>query len=116
MRHSLNYGRHPRVPCDVRLPESNPTAHRYLDDIDQAMQRARKCLEAAQQRQKHYADGHRTQLEFELNDEVLLSLEHILLRSVGTRKLLMKWMGPFKVVQKVNAVAHELELPYQGVP
>ncbi len=24
----LNYGRHPRVPSDIRLPEENPTAHR----------------------------------------------------------------------------------------
>ena len=107
----LNYGRHPRVPSDVRLPESNPSAHGYLDNFDQAMRKARKCLEAAQQRQKHYADEHRTQLEFGLNDEVLLSTEHIPLRSVGTRKLLMKWMGPFKVVQRVNDVAYELELP-----
>ena len=45
------------------------------------------------------------------DDEVLLSTEHIPLRSVGTRKLLMKWMGPFKVVQRVNDVAYELELP-----
>ena len=107
----LNYGRHPRVPSDVRLPESNPSAHGYLDNVDQAMRKARKCLEAAQQRQKHYADEHRTQLEFGLNDEVLLSTEHIPLRSVGTRKLLMKWMGPFKVVQRVKDVAYELELP-----
>ena len=52
----LNYGRHPRVPSDVRLLEENPMAYRYPNNIDQAMQKARKCLEAAQQRQKHYAD------------------------------------------------------------
>ena len=76
-----------------------------------AMQKARKCLDAAQQRQKKYADQHRTELSFEIGDEVLLSTEHIPLRSVGTRKLLMNWMGPFKVVRKVNAVAYELDLP-----
>ena len=98
----LNYGRHPKVPSDVRLPESNPCAHKYLDNIGQAMQKARKCLDAAQQRQKKYADQHRTELSFEIGDEVLLSTEHIPLRSVGTRKLLMKWMGPFKVVRNVD--------------
>ena len=36
----LNYGRHPRVPVDVRLPESNPMAYKYLDNIDQALQKA----------------------------------------------------------------------------
>ena len=29
----LNYGRHPRVPSDIRLPEENPTAHRYLQEL-----------------------------------------------------------------------------------
>ena len=32
----------------------------------------------------------------------LLSTEHIPFWSVGTRKPLMKWMGPFKVVRKFN--------------
>ena len=30
-------------------------AHKYLQDMDQAMQNARKCMQAAQQRQKRYA-------------------------------------------------------------
>ena len=107
----LNYVRHPRVPSDVRLPESNPSAHKYLVNIYQALQKARKCLDAAQQRQKKYVDQHMTELSFGIGDEVLLNTEHIPLRSVGTRKLLMKWMGPFKVVRKVNAVAYELQLP-----
>ena len=47
----------------------------------------------------------------ELDDEVLLSTEHIPLRSVGTRQLLMNWMGPFRVVRKGNDVAYQLELP-----
>ena len=52
----LSYGRHPRVPSDVRLPEETPTTYRYLDKIDQTMQKASQCLQPAQQRQKHYAD------------------------------------------------------------
>ena len=48
-----------------------------------------------------------------INDQVLLSTAHIPLKSVGTRKLLKKWMGPFKVTEKSdeNAVAYRLELP-----
>jgi len=107
----LNYGRHPRVPSDIRLPEENPTAHKYLQDMDQAMQNARKCMEAAQQRQKRYADEHRSDLSFKVDDEVLLSSEHIPLHAVGTRKLLMKWMGPFTVVKVINEVAYQIQLP-----
>ena len=94
----LNYGRHPRVPSDIRLPVESPTAHKYLQD-------ARKCMSAAQQRQKRYADEHRSDLSLKVNDRVLLSTEHITLRVVGTRKLLMKWMGPFIVVKVINEVA-----------
>ncbi len=44
---------------------------------------------------------------------MLVSTEHIPLRNVGTRKLLMKWMGPLKVVEKIGEtpVAYRLKLP-----
>ena len=48
-----------------------------------------------------------------MGDEVLLSTEHIPLRNVGTMKLLVKWMGPLKVVEKIGdvPVAYRLKLP-----
>ena len=95
----------------MRLPESNPAAYQYLDNIDQALNKAKVCLDAAQQRQKKYADTLRSPLSLAVGDKVLLSTEKIPLRSVGSRKLLMKWMGPYTVVRKVNEVAHQLELP-----
>ena len=97
--------------ADIRLPEENPTAHKYLQDMDKAMQNARKCMEAAQQRQKRYADEHRSDLSFKVDDKVLLSTEHIPLRAVGTRQLLMKWVGPFTVVKVINEVAYKVKLP-----
>ena len=108
----LDYGRHPRVLPDIRLPEVNLLLTSTLTRlICQAMQRARQCLQAAQQRQTRYADKHRSDLSFKVNDEVLLSTEHIPLRAVGTRKLLMKWMGPCTVVRVVNQVAYQVKLP-----
>ncbi len=41
-------------------------------------------MEAAQQRQKRYADEHRYDLSFNVGDKVMLSSEHIPLRAVGT--------------------------------
>ena len=94
------YGRHPRVPSDIRLPEENPTAHKYLDNIDQAMQQARQRMQAAQQRQKRYADEHRSDLSFKVNDKA-----HIPLRAVDTKNPLM--LDPFTVVR----VAYQAKLP-----
>jgi len=42
---------------------------------------------------------------------VLMSSEHIPLHVVGTRKLLMKWMGPFTIVKVDNEVAYQVKLP-----
>ena len=87
----LTYDRHPRVPMHISLPES-PTALNYVDtcNTDQAMQRATQCLQAAQQKQKRHANQHKCDLSFKVNDQVLLSTEHIPLHAVGTKKLLMK--------------------------
>ena len=90
----LTYDRHPKVPIDIRLPEGNPTALNYVDNcnIDQAMQRATQCLQAAQQRQKRHANQ-QCDLSFKVKDQVLLSTEHIPLHAVGTKKPLMKLLG-----------------------
>ena len=62
---------------------------------------------------KAYADQHRSFLELAVGDQVLLSAEHTPLKNAGTRKLLMKWMGAFKITEKIgeHAVAYRLELP-----
>ena len=72
---------------------------------------AKKCLIAAQQRQKAYADRYRRDIEFAVGSEVLLSTKHINIKMKGTTKLLPRWVGPFKVEQQVNPVAYKLDLP-----
>lgn len=111
----LTYGRHPRTPSSLNLPTDNPAADNHVQNIADAVKRAKVWLEAARQRQKVYAEQKRSFVEFEVGDEVLLSTEIIPLKNVGTRKLLMKWMGAFKVMQKIGEepiqVAYKLRLP-----
>ena len=57
------------------------------------------------ERQKRYVHEHRSDLSFKVNDEMLLSTEHIPLRAVGTNKLLMKWVDAFIAVRVVNQVS-----------
>jgi hypothetical protein len=116
----LVYGRRPRVPLDLvlkgegsadALVSTSDTADAVVSTIQDAVCRARKCLEAAQQRQKAYADRVRRDVSFVVGTDVLLSTKHINLQMKGTPKLLPRWIGPFKVVKQVGSVAYQLELP-----
>jgi hypothetical protein len=88
-----------------------PAAQRFTAAMQQALQLARSNLQAAQQRQKAYADQRRGPVTVSEGDMILLSSKNINLKHPGTRKLLPKWLGPFKVIKQVNPVAFKLELP-----
>ncbi|DBA88750.1 TPA: hypothetical protein ACH3X1_004169 [Trebouxia sp. C0004] len=44
----LNYGRHPKTPHSLNVPTENPAANDYVQNIAEASQKARACLQAAQ--------------------------------------------------------------------
>jgi hypothetical protein len=121
------FRRTPRLPLDAALQPlraradaaatSVPAAtdfmqrHRYLWDV------ARANLLKAQADQKRYADQHRRDERFAVDDEVLLSTKDLALAAdPGHRraaKLTARFVGPFKVTRVINDNAYELELPPQ---
>ena len=109
----LNNGRHPRLPSNLDLglkPKKNPAAYDFIGNIEKALIRARFCLQAAQQRQKQYADDKQGDLHVKVGDSVYLSSEHIILKAVGARKLLLRWLRPFNVLEKVTTVNYTLDI------
>ena len=46
-----------------------------------------------------------------IGDQLLLSTKSIKLKTPGARKLLPKWIGPFRVVKIIGEVAYKVELP-----
>ena len=127
----LNYGRHPQTPqsrltqlYDQRQPEykeayhkiasevpgfKNPAAVRFSQQMDAILHKAKNCLQAAQQRQKAQANKKRSDISFNVGEQVLLSTKNIDL--FGVKKLLPKYIGPFKVLKKVGTVAYRINLP-----
>jgi hypothetical protein len=75
-----------------------------------ALDHARTQAERAQAKQKRLADRHRRLLELKDGDQVLLATEGLQLRS-GTHKLTGRYIGPFRVVGRVNDNAVTLSLP-----
>jgi hypothetical protein len=107
----LNYGRYPRGPDGPRVESGVPNARDTRVRLQEALKEAKACLQAAQARQKKYADQRRQPLSFQIGDKVLLSTKHAKLSTVGSKKLLPKWIGPFKVLAKIGSAAYRLELP-----
>ena len=84
----------------AKKPRKNKEAADYIGNVERAIARAKICLQAAQQRQKKYADAHRVDLQFNVGDKVFLSSKHVTLKAVGARKMLALWLGPFEILAR----------------
>jgi hypothetical protein len=107
----LNYGRHPRGPITAVVDTHLPAVHDFVTSLHKAISTARDSLTAAQARMKKHADTHRRELEFEVGDQVLLNSKNIRIKTVGTKKLLPRFLGPFTVLKRIGSLAYELDLP-----
>ncbi len=121
---TLNYGADPRSPLSA-LAEGLPLAQKekapstsilFAERVQTALDAARQCAMRAQQRQKKYADMKRRDVTFKVGDQVLLATKNLRLSYEGllrspTRKLLPRFVGPFKVTDKYGTAAYRLELP-----
>ena len=70
-------------------------------------------LQVAQNQQKQYADKHREERTFQVDDLVYLRLQpykQTSLKRNGAEKLKPRYYGPYKVIQKIGEVTYELEL------
>ncbi|GJW37708.1 putative reverse transcriptase domain-containing protein [Tanacetum coccineum] len=70
-------------------------------------------LKAARDRQKSYADNRSKPLEFEVGDRVMLKVSPWkgVIRFGKKGKLAPRYVGPFKILERIGLVAYRLRLP-----
>jgi hypothetical protein len=99
----LNYGWQPTSPFELGLRDIHQHAGQpYLPEATQAVEtakfritEARKCMQSAQGRYKHFADLKRQPITLTVGQLVLLSSKNIRITTTGTPKLLPRYLGLF---------------------
>jgi len=111
----LNYGQHPTFPVNsptvVSERSNNETVEELLEGLERALSEAQDAVEKAQQNQQRQANRHRSELEFDVGQQVWLSTTNLKLKGQPSPKLAQRWIGPFTIKRKLSPLAYELDLP-----
>ena len=107
------YGRPCRSPlCWIEVGESSITGPDLIRDTSENVSLIRQRLLTTQNRQKSYTDVRRRPLEFEVGDHVFLKVmpKRGVVRFDKRRKLSLRIIGPFQILERVGTVAYRLAL------
>ncbi|GJZ30249.1 putative reverse transcriptase domain-containing protein [Tanacetum coccineum] len=106
------YGQKCRSPiCWAEVGDTQLTSPEIAHETTEKIIQIKKRIQAARDKQKSYADRRRKPLEFEVGDKVMFKVSSWkgVIRFGKRGKLNPRYIGPFKILDKVGTLAYQLD-------
>nr|GEW82758.1 putative reverse transcriptase domain-containing protein [Tanacetum cinerariifolium] len=110
------YGRKCRSPvCWTEVGEAQILGSELIQETAEKIIQIKQKMQVARDRQKSYANKKHKPMDFQVGDKVMLKVSPWkgVVRFGKWGKLNPRYVGPFRVLEKVRTVAYKLELPQE---
>ena len=108
----VNYGRELRIGGDIRKRGKVEKATEFVERMKKVHKEAGAALKKAQEDIKKQVDRERKESEdWKKGDKVMLSTKDLVFKEIPARKLIERYVGPYKIEEVVLMNVVKLRLP-----